>query len=158
MSLDVMGLFHAWNALDSGASAQLRRVSEPDQLLDIPAFYRLVQPFGWPQNRAALLRLVFCLSAGKEVIHHKEPDEKYPHGISLGAALADSGKINERRIYQLIRTDWPKDMIQLRRLLIHAEPTLYWPAMAEQLIWWGPRSRRQLLEDFVLATPAEKTA
>lgn len=151
MSLDTMALYQAWQALDKGASAQLRRVSEPDELLDIPAFYRLVHPFGWRDNARALLRLVFCLSAGKDALRHREPDDKHPHGLSLGTALALSGKINERRVFQLVRAEWPNDMIQLRRLVAHAEPTVYWPSLANQLIYWGRRSRRQLLEDFVLA-------
>lgn len=156
MSLDFLALYHAWQALDNGASAQLRRVSEPEQLMDIPAFYRLVQPFGWPQNKTVLLRLVFCLTAGKQVIKHQEKSEKHPKGISLGKALADSGKINERRVYQLLRAGWPNDLVQLRRLLKHAEPTLYWPQFAEQMSWWNKRMQQQLLEDFVLALPPKK--
>ncbi|XBS71398.1 type I-E CRISPR-associated protein Cse2/CasB [Acerihabitans sp. KWT182] len=158
MLSDPLALFHAWNELDNGARAQLRRVSEPDELKDIPAFYRLVQPFGWqePKNQPALLRMVFCLSAGKDVIKHAEPNDNNPKGISLGKALAANEKISERRIYQLLRTDWPNDMVQLRRLIIHAEPTLYWPSLAEQLTWWNPRARRQLLEDFVLSLPKKR--
>ncbi len=158
MTLDYMAIYHAWNALDNGASAQIRRVAEPDQLRDIPAFYRLVQPLGWHDAalQGPLLRMVFCLSAGKDVIKHAEPDDKNPQGINLGKSLANSDKINERRIYQLIRTDWPNDMIQLRRLLAHAEPKVYWPAMAQQLAWWNPRARRQLMEDFIIALPQKK--
>lgn len=158
MPLDALALYHAWNSLDNAASAQLRRVSEPDELKDIPAFYRLVQPFGWsePKMQRALLRMVFCLSAGKNVIQHEDKSEKHPNGISLGKALADSGKINERRVYQLLRAEWPNDMVQLRRLLAHAEPKLYWPLLAEQLAWWNQRSRRELLEHFVLALPPKK--
>lgn len=163
MPLDAMALYRAWNALDNGASAQLRRVSEPDDLRDIPAFYRLVQNLGWhdPQQQKVLMRAVFCLSAGKDVIKHAEPDTHNPKGISLGKALARSEKINERRVYQVLRSDWPQDMVQLRRLLAHAEPVLHWPTMVEQLRWWtheNNRSRRQLLEEFVLALPQKKTA
>jgi CRISPR system Cascade subunit CasB len=163
MQLDAMALYRAWNALDNAATAQLRRVSEPDDLRDIPAFYRLVQNLGWrePHQQKTILRAVFCLSAGKNIIKHAEPDDNNPSGISLGKALARSEKINERRIYQVLRNDWPQDMVQLRRLLAHAEPVLYWPSMVEQLRWWSHennRSRRQLLEDFVLALPQKKTA
>ncbi|WP_312817231.1 type I-E CRISPR-associated protein Cse2/CasB [Atlantibacter subterraneus] len=153
--IDAMALYNAWQQLDNGSSAQLRRVSEPDELRDIPAFYRFVQPFGWvnPVNQRPLLRMVFCLSAGKGVIRHKEKNADYPTGISLGRALAKSGKINERRIFQLVRAESPGDMIQLRRLLIHAEPVLDWPLFARQLTWWGKQERQKLLEDFMLATP-----
>ena len=163
MSLDAMALYRAWNALDNGASAQIRRASEPDDLRDIPAFYRLVQNLGWhdPLQKKTLLRAVFCLSAGKDVIKHVEPDSNNPHGISLGKALARSERINERRIYQVLRSHWPQDMVQLRRLISHAEPALHWPSLVEQLQWWtdgNNRSRRKLLEDFVLALPQKKTA
>jgi CRISPR system Cascade subunit CasB len=151
---DEMALYRAWGELDSGASAQLRRVTEPEELLDVPAFYRLAQPHGWLEtgNRNALLRQVFCLSAGKDTIKHT--DKK----VSLGEALARVNRINERRIYQLLRAEQPNDMVQLRRLLVHAEPTLNWPLLAKQLRFWNKSSRRQLLEDFVLVTSQNKTA
>ena len=38
--IDAMALYRAWQQLDNGACAQIRRVSEPDELRDIPAFYR----------------------------------------------------------------------------------------------------------------------
>ncbi|MCW4629271.1 MULTISPECIES: type I-E CRISPR-associated protein Cse2/CasB [Marinomonas] len=147
--LDAMALFNAWQTLDSGASAQLRRVTKPDELQDIPAFYRLVQPFGWQEkdNQRQLLSMVFCLSSGKNVV--KNTAEK----VSLGRALAKTGAINERRVFQLIRADYPNDLVQLRRLLIHAQPTLNWDDFAQQLQYWGAKAKRQLLEDFVLATP-----
>lgn len=49
--IDAMALYRARQQLDNGACAQIRRVSEPDELRDIPAFYRLVQPFGWENPR-----------------------------------------------------------------------------------------------------------
>jgi len=35
--LEFMPLYNDWVTLDAGASAQLRRVSAPDELRDIPA-------------------------------------------------------------------------------------------------------------------------
>ncbi len=156
--IDVLALYQAWKQLDNGASAQIRRIAEPQDLRDIPAFYRLVQPFGWddPKNQQALLRMVFCLSAGKEAITHREKSPEQAYGISIGKALATSGVINERRVFQLIRADKPADMIQLRRLIAHAQPTLDWGLLARQLVWWGKRERQQLLEDFVLSTPPKR--
>ncbi|EGO4612273.1 TPA: type I-E CRISPR-associated protein Cse2/CasB, partial [Escherichia coli] len=105
-----------------------------------------------PRHQQALLRMVFCLSAGKNVIRHQDKKPEQTTGFSLGRALANSGRINERRIFQLIRADRTADMVQLRRLLTHAEPVLDWPLMARMLTWWGKRERQQLLEDFVLTT------
>lgn len=83
--IDAMALYRAWQQLDNGSCAQIRRVSEPDELRDIPAFYRLVQPFGWenPRHQQALLRMVFCLSAGKNVIRHQDKKSEQTTGISL---------------------------------------------------------------------------
>jgi CRISPR system Cascade subunit CasB len=43
-------------------------------------------------------------------------------------------------------------MIQLRRILKQAEPTVNWPLMAKQLWYWNysERSKRDLLEDFFI--------
>lgn len=156
--IDAMALYYAWQQLDNGACAQIRRVSAPEDLRDLPAFYRLVQPFGWgnPRNQQALMRMVFCLSAGKNAICHQEKKPDQTAGITLGRALANSGKINEQRVFQLIRADKTTDMIQLRRLLAHAEPVLDWSLMAWMLTWWGKRERQQLLEDFVLSTDKKR--
>lgn len=157
---DALGLLQAWRDLKPGAMAQLRRAAEPDALRDIPDFYRLVQPFGWQEmswkEQEALVRMVFCLSAHRHGVHHKPKEADQARGITLGQALAKGEKISERRIFQLIRADAPQDMIQLRRLLIHADPVLDWEEMAKQLTYWGKKNRQKLLEDFVLAQPPKK--
>lgn len=142
-----LALWQAWQALDKGSRAQLRRAAMPDALRDIPAFYKFVAPFGWPENREQLLRMVFCLAVGKEDISHSDD------AGSLGQALAKSGKISESRLFQLIHMDEPNNLVQLRRLIIHAKPKVKWPLMAEQLAYWHtPAARRRLLEDFIMAT------
>ncbi|WP_075182184.1 type I-E CRISPR-associated protein Cse2/CasB [Pantoea sp. 1.19] len=150
-SLDATALYHAWEQLDNGSRARLRRTATPDELLDIPAFYALVSPFGWPEQRHALLRIVFCLACGKIT-------PAADTSLSLGKVLAKGEKVSAQRIYQLLRMASPQDMIQLRRLLIHAEPTLHWPSLAKQLHWWGKSDRRALLEDFVLSMPKKDHA
>jgi CRISPR type I-E-associated protein CasB/Cse2 len=149
---DWQPLLAAWLALDNGPRAQMRRVAAPEDLLALPAFYRLVGPLGWTDaktewERRGWLRLVFCLSAGNPAFHvTSEP-------VSLGKALAVTGKINERRLFQLVRADWPQDMVQLRRLLAHVTPMLNWSSFAEQLWRWQPQQRQRLLEDFVISSP-----
>ncbi|CCP01684.1 CRISPR-associated protein, Cse2 family [Erwinia amylovora Ea644] len=146
---DAKALYENWLQLDPGSKAKIRRATQPDDLMDIPAFYLLVAPFGWPQQRYALLRMVFCLSAGK--IRPSEDDKQ-----SIGRVFADKG-ISQPRIFQVIRADYPNDMVQLRRLIIHAEPEVYWPGFAQQLYGWYKSDRRKLLEDFVITT-AHKTS
>ncbi len=139
------GFYAAWTALKrkSGAAAEIRRAATMDDLLDLPAFYRLVEPFGWrdctPWQKQGWQRLVF-------LVNHVT--DKGDH--SLGQALAQAKSINEKRIYQVVRADSPTDITQLRRLLIQAEPELCWNKMARQLWFWGLRQKRNLLEDFIL--------
>lgn len=154
-SIDASGLLKAWNALPPGPKAELRRTAEPDDLLSIPAFYRLVQPAGWHEDlnqfeRQSLLRLVFVLST--DAITNTETD------ISLGKALASNRerRISEMRLYQIIRSDWPNDMVQLRRVIKQVGPTLRWSRLVTQLTYWNTESKRRLLEDFVLGLHKEK--
>lgn len=148
--LNSEAIWQAWQGLDNAASAQMRRVTEPEELKDQPAFYRLVQPLGWQSDDArvkrALLRIIFCLTAGKTSL--KRTDKE----TSLGAGLAASKKINEQRIFQLIRSDAPSDMVHLRRLIIHAEPSVNWSKFVTTLYYWNKRAKQNLLEDFVIAS------
>ncbi|KAB8306226.1 type I-E CRISPR-associated protein Cse2/CasB [Erwinia endophytica] len=143
-TIDAMALYNAWSDLDKGSKAKLRRADTPDKLMEIPVFYLLAGQFGWPEQRYALQRMIFCLAAG--VIKHSDDKD-----LSLGKALAKNEKISMQRIIQLIRQESPNDMVQLRRLLNHAEPVLHWPSLAKQLQWWSKYDRRTVMEDFVLS-------
>jgi CRISPR system Cascade subunit CasB len=151
----LMNFYEKWSYLKPGPKAELRRVRNPDEILDQPVFYRLVASLGWEKPwLEALARLAFCIpyitrSEGKH---------------TLGAALGKTGKVSEKRIFQVIRTDYPNDIIQLRRVLQHIKPAVNWPSAARQLYFWHSkdsdsikRNKRQLLEDFVLNQP-KKTA
>ncbi|WP_031431470.1 type I-E CRISPR-associated protein Cse2/CasB [Methylomicrobium agile] len=129
-----MALYEHYQKLKPGPQAELKRVVQPDDLLEIPAFYRLLQ-----DNKASknMQRLVFCLP----LIKHQD------NGDSLGKALAKAD-INEKRLFMVIRSQEPNDLIQLRRLLKQAEPKLDWPSAAKTLYFWNDRAKRQLLEDF----------
>lgn len=131
---DFMALYEHYQKMKPGPQAELKRVVQPDDLLEIPAFYRLLQ-----NNKASknMQRLVFCLP----LIKHQD------NGDSLGKALAKTG-INEKRLFMVIRSQEPNDLIQLKRLLKQAEPKLDWPSAAKTLYFWNDRAKRQLLEDF----------
>lgn len=146
-SIDAMALYDAWSELDKGSKAKLRRVDSPDKLLDIPVFYVLAGKFGWPEQRYALQRIIFCLATG--VIKNSDDET-----LSLGKALAKTEKISSQRIIQLIRYEHPNDMAQLRRMLIHAGPELqlHWPSLVKLLQWWSKYDRRSVMEHFVLSS------
>jgi len=86
-------------------------------------------------------RIVYCLP----FIEHQS------QGDSLGRALAKAN-INEKRLFMVIRSLEPNDLIQLRRLLKQADkPTVDWLQMANALWWWdhpNQQSKRKILEDF----------
>ncbi|WP_307744130.1 type I-E CRISPR-associated protein Cse2/CasB [uncultured Pantoea sp.] len=144
--LETKALYDAWSSLDKGSQAKLRRADSPAKLLEIPDFYVLAGKFGWPEERFALQRMIYCLATG--AIKHSDDES-----LTLGKALAQSKKISLVRVMQLVRQEYPNDMVQLRRMLIHAEPVVHWPLLATQLKWWGKHERRNLIESFVLSSP-----
>jgi len=141
---DFTALYGAWENLKPGSKAEMRRVVTPDELMDLPDFYRLVSPLGWKSgmkswDQQRWARLIFLIE------HITLAGEN-----SLGKALAVSSKVNEKRLFQIVRADSPNDIVQLRRVLKQAKPKVNWVKMAEQLWYWNPRDKRTLLEDFVL--------
>jgi CRISPR system Cascade subunit CasB len=73
--------------------------------------------------------------------------------ISLGKALAKGKGVGEKRLFQVLRSTPPNDMIQLRRILKMVEPTANWPKAAETVWYWNERSKRDLLEQYFLNQP-----
>lgn len=145
---DFMSLYDAWAQLSPGQKAELRRVSRPDELVETPAFYRLFNGRASEEwGKRAFQRLIFCLPC----IKHTE------NQVSLGAALARYERgVSEKRLFQIIRSESPNDMIQLRRILKMVEPVANWPMAAKHLWYWNERSKRDLLEDFFMNQHGDK--
>ena len=149
----LMKFYEKWMQLKPGPKAELRRIKEPNELLDRPSFYRFVASLQWDQIwKEAIARMIFCIP----YICHM--DSK----ITLGEALGKSGKVSEKRIYQVMRSEYPNDIVQLRRILQHIKPHVNWPLTGKQLYFWklgsddrdkAKQKKRQLLEDFVLNQP-----
>lgn len=131
---DYLGLYERYQKLKPGPQAELKRVVQPENLLEIPSFYRLLHDTNAGKG---MQRLVYCLP----LIKHQEG------GDSLGRALAKAD-FNEKRLFMVIRSQEPNDLIQLRRLLKHIQPKLDWLSAAKTLYYWNDRAKRQLLEDF----------
>ncbi len=121
----------------NGARAELRRAAEPDNLRLIPALYRLF-PGQRPGDRH--LRLAYLLPSCSHA----------PNAKSLGAQLA-AANIAEARVLQVARSHAPLDIVQLRRLLVHAKPTVNWSEFGKMVWYWSKHSKRQLVEDFYIA-------
>jgi CRISPR system Cascade subunit CasB len=135
MAIDFPKLRERFDKLEPGPRAEIRRVAHPEELDERPAFYRLISGL---ELGDGLRRVVFCL-----------PWVEHAKGKRLGAELARA-KINERRLFQVIRSSYPNDVIQLRRLLQHARPAADLHKLGPSLFHWSREHKRRLLEDYYL--------
>jgi CRISPR system Cascade subunit CasB len=138
---DFMMLYNAWEQLPKGPKAELRRVGKPEDLIEVPAFYRLFSgkaQLEWEKEKYQ--RLIFCLPC----VRHISED------VGLGKALAKGKGVSEKRLFQVVRSNAPNDVIQLRRILHMVEPAVNWPRTAKLLWYWNDRSKRDLLEEYFI--------
>jgi CRISPR system Cascade subunit CasB len=134
--------------LTRGQQAELRRVAKPDDVIGVPAFYRLFPgECTDPREKHRRERIAFLLPWAPKHI---------PGAESLGRQLAKKD-VSEARVYQVIRAKVPNDLIQLRRLVQHIEPKLDWMEFGKTLFFWGNERKRRLLEDFFIASSAKST-
>lgn len=138
---DFMALYDTWEQLPPGPKAELRRVGRPEELIETPAFYRLFSGKASQEwEKQAYQRIIFCLPCVK---HTSEE-------VGLGKALAKGKGVSEKRLFQVIRSESPNDMIQLRRIMQMVEPAVNWPKTARLLWYWNERSKRDLLEEYFM--------
>ena len=149
-ALGLVELFGRYEKLverNSGIKAELRRIAEPQELLDKPSFYRLMLGKSGDKGWHSWLRVVFFLP----YVKHK------PGADPLGRQLAKA-KVSEMRLFQVLRSDFPNDLIQLRRLVQQVEPSLDWQAFGETLFYWNKFNKQRIMQDYFLsATPEEKS-
>jgi CRISPR type I-E-associated protein CasB/Cse2 len=130
--------FHRYVALDNGLKAALRRVSEPEELRDAVALYRLFYKArpddGW-------LRVVFLLPWCAQC---KEGTESITP--TFGAQMV--GQVNEIRVLQISRAREPFDIVQLRRLAMQVHPVVDWERFGGTLFHWTQDDKRRIVEDF----------
>ena len=158
--LDIYTKFHGTlqadgtrkGGLDNGMKAQIRRVSEPDDLRDTPALYRL---FNQARPHEGWLRIVFLLPWCEDC-----GDARRAATPRFGRQLADA-KISELRLFQVARSRSPDDIKQLRRLAIMLKaPQVDWKSFGWLLYRsepdrsWSRASKRNLIEDYYIAQPA----
>ena len=141
--LDFVKLYEHFQSLKeriSGLEAEIKRVASPEALVEIPSFYRLMEGTG---THKGWQRVVFFMP----YVKHKEGAD------SIGQQLARGG-VSEMRLFQIIRSGFPNDIIQLRRLVQQVKPTVDWQRFGKTLYYWDydDRNNRQLLEDYFLAS------
>lgn len=134
---DFVALRRTFDSLTPGQQAELRRVAEPEDLRDTPALYRLFpgEPI-WPNHLRVAFLLPWCE-------HTQDPP-------ALGRQLLDKN-IAEARVLQVARAESPIDLIQFRRVLMHAEPRVNWADFGNLLWYWGAKTKRKIVENFYLA-------
>ena len=139
---DFVALERRYNdqSFSTGARAELRHVKEPDDLTLVPALYRLF-PGQHPnvQHRRLAYLLPYC--------------KHFTTAKSLGSQLAEAN-VAEARLLQVVRSDTPLDMVQLRRLLIHIAPTVNWSEFGKMVWYWNDHAKRRLVEHFYIARSA----
>lgn len=136
MNIDFREIAGRFNKMGTGPRAELRRCASPEDVAMVPSFYRL---FPGIKTDIRWQRVAYFL-----------PYVKQAQGVaSLGAQLV-KGKVSEKRLFQVVRSQSPNDLIQLRRLLQQVVPQLDWQQFGETLFFWNEEKKRRLLEDFFM--------
>lgn len=134
-----------WKVLDNGQRAEIRRASNLENLECLPAFYHLV---GYHSQRETkqLSRVVFFLP----FVEYHNIEANY-----LGKQLKDTG-ISEKRIFQIVRSSSPNDLMQLRRVIQQAKLiSINWELFGNSLFYWGKKSKKQLVQSFFISNIEE---
>jgi CRISPR system Cascade subunit CasB len=128
--------------LTNGQRAEIRRAGTPGDLELMPAYYRLLRGVrssdGW-------LRVVFLLPHAA----HSEGAESV--GASLGRTRDGRPAVSEMRLFQVVRSGEPNDIIGFRRILQQAEPAVNWRRFGNTVFWWNKEAKRRIVEDYFMA-------
>ncbi|MFQ5481023.1 MAG: type I-E CRISPR-associated protein Cse2/CasB [Thermodesulfobacteriota bacterium] len=131
------------DVLSAGHRAELRRVRCPDELRDVPALYRLL---GGRRPNERWLRVVYMLPYLKHSLN----------GKSLGAQIAEAN-VSEARLFQVVRSEEPNDLVQLRRILQQVEPMVNIDKLGPDLFFWdNKRNKQKLVEDYFVSKFRDK--
>lgn len=125
-------------ALSNGDRAELRRSREPQELPWVPATYRLLPPGQRPNDYWQ--RAIFFLPW----LAHREGAD------AVGKALAASN-ISQTRLFQVLRSEAPNDLVQFRRLCQQAKPTVDWSDFGRTVFFWSKSNKQRIIEDYYLA-------
>lgn len=140
-SPDYVILWQRFNSMTPGHQAELRHVAEPEDLRLKPALYRL---FAGTRPDKRHLRIAFVLPWAE----HRANAESF-------GSLCAKEKINEARLFQIIRGNDPADLVQLRRIIMQIKPQINWTQFGK-LLWSWPYVKREIIEDYYLAQYAHK--
>jgi len=155
---DFVALYHYFDSLKkrvSGLEAEIKKAATPEALVEVPSFYRLMVGTDTSMvdkgTHPGWQRVAFFLP----YVGHKTGAD------SIGKQLA-KGDVSEMRLFQVIRSDSPNDIIQLRRLVQQIKPTVDWQLFGATIFYWdysnpeknidSKRNKRRILEDYFLVS------
>jgi len=121
--------------LTPGQRAEIRRAALPEGLAELPAYYHLL-PVGVEPGEQ-WQRVIFLL-----------PWVKQKKGATpLGEQLANA-KINKMRMFQMLRSNAPQDLVCLRRVLRQADISADWEHLGPSLYYWNKVNKRRFVEEY----------
>lgn len=138
---DFYDLYSRFEKLPTGARADIRRLADPDGVWTIPGAYRLL-PAGQTMT-PQWSRIIFLLPWARSA----EPGS---NATAIGRQLAEAG-VSEMRLFQVVRSEFPNDLVHFRRLLRQAEPRVDWNDFGRTLYFWSHKSKRRIAEQYFLA-------
>lgn len=135
-----------WQTLDNGQRAEIRRASTLEDLETLPAFYHLMGYFE-PKYIKQWARVAFFLPFVEKHSEKAKP---------LGQQFRDA-KISEKRIFHIVRSTSPNDLMQLRRVTQQAKlNSINWQEFGKSLFYWGKYSKKYLVQNFFIQTKSEE--
>ena len=135
-----------WQTLDNGQRAEIRRVSTLEDLEILPAFYHLMGHFN-PKDTKQWARVVFFLP-----FVEKHSEKAKPLGKQLKEA-----QISEKRIFHIVRSTSPNDLIQLRRVTQQAKlSSINWDTFGKSLFYWNKISKKHIIQNFFIKAKGEE--
>ena len=122
--------------LTTGQRAEIRRAALPEDLAELPAYYRLLP--AEVEASKQWQRVIFMLPWAKQK----------KGGITVGNQLANA-KIMEMRMFQMLRSTEPQDIVCLRRLFRQVgDVSADWEYFGSSLYYWNKANKRRFVEEY----------
>jgi len=144
-STAVLEVIRKYGELDNGGKAAVRRVSTPDDLLELGVFYRILPDDAEERSLRQWARIVFLL-----------PYLGHARGRSIGSVLAN-GDIREQRIAFITKSDDPRCFEYLRKAArriwneSREDALVDWTEFAPMLFFWGESRKKDLVRSYYMA-------
>ena len=122
--------------ITNGQRAEIRRAALPDELAELPAYYHLLPAEVAPSKKWQ--RVIFMLPWAKQK----------KGGTTVGEQLAIAN-IREMRMFQMLRSTEPQDIVCLRRLLRQVgNVSAEWEHFGSSLYYWNKANKRRFVEEY----------